>query len=157
MTQQTLPSLRVLDLHGNQLSSTTGLQLPSLQQLYLASNQLVGLEGLGALRQLTTLHLRENKLSSLSGLPPSMEALQYLNLRANAIAELSEVNQLQSLPFLRALILAGRLSCMQAMCKCVQAVPCFVLHTKKGWGRSLPAWEQSYNGMHGIFCRVSSE
>jgi len=81
MTQRTLPSLRVLDLHGNQLSSTTGLQLPSLQRLYLASNQLAGLEGLGTLRQLTTLHLRENKLSSLSGLPPSMEALQYLNLR----------------------------------------------------------------------------
>ena len=28
--------------------------------------------------------------------------------RANAIAEISEVNRLQSLPFLRALILAGR-------------------------------------------------
>jgi len=47
------------------------------------------------------------------------------------------------------------------MCKCVQApasslvpmqaVPYFALHAKqkkKSWGRSLPAWEQSYDGMH---------
>lgn len=81
LTQQTLPSLQVLDLHGNQLSSTAGLQLPSLQRLYLASNKLTAVEGLGALRQLTTLHLRDNQVSSLEGLPPSMEALQYLNLR----------------------------------------------------------------------------
>lgn len=47
-----------------------------------ASNQIDTLEGLTHLTQLTTLHLRENRLKSLSGLSENMSALQYINLRS---------------------------------------------------------------------------
>ena len=73
--------MRSLDLHNNQLTSTAGIRLPTLQKLYLASNKLTQLEGLEPLKQLTTLHLRDNQISTLDGFAPSMEALQYLNLR----------------------------------------------------------------------------
>lgn len=90
-------------------------------------HRLTGVDGLGQLRQLTTLHLRENRVASLDGFSPSMEALQYLNLRyhgnltqwptmsldysmlcsrSNSVSELSEVGKLGCLPMLRALILA---------------------------------------------------
>lgn len=101
-----LPNLRSLDLHGNQLASVTGLQLPLLQKLYLASNKLTSLEGLSGLRQLTTLHARDNQVALLEGLTPSMAALQYLNLRANHVADVSEVTKLHPLPRLHGLVLA---------------------------------------------------
>ena len=82
LTPQNLPSLRTLDLHSNALTSTVGIQLPALQKLYLASNRLAKLEGLEGLRQLTTLHLRANRITSCDGFAPSMEALQYLNFRS---------------------------------------------------------------------------
>ena len=110
------PCLRLLDLHGNKLTSVAGLQLPTLQRLYLASNSLskcerergreggrekerkkekeketgrvllhlvftADLTGLGGLRKLAILHVRENQIASLDGLPPSMESLQYFNIR----------------------------------------------------------------------------
>jgi Leucine-rich repeat (LRR) protein len=101
-----LPSLRSLDLHGNQLSSVAGIQLPSLQKLYIASNKLSSLEGLSSLRQLTTLHARDNQVASLEGLTPSMAALQYLNLRSNHVADNAEVVKLRPLPLLRGIVLA---------------------------------------------------
>lgn len=76
-----LPCLQSLDLHNNQLTSTAGIRVLTLQKLYLAANKLIQLEGLEPLKQLTTLHLRDNQISTLDGFAPSMEALQYLNLR----------------------------------------------------------------------------
>ena len=55
--------------------------MPTLRKLYLASNKLTKLEGLDGLSQLTILHLRENKIDSLDGLPQTLESLQYVNLR----------------------------------------------------------------------------
>ena len=106
LTDKCLPSLKALDLHGNQLASTVGISSSSLQKLYLAQNKLTSLEGLECLRSLTTLHLRSNQVATLDGFAPSMDALQYLNLRGNAVAEMQEVAKLRSLSFLRALILA---------------------------------------------------
>ncbi|XP_064385299.1 leucine-rich repeat-containing protein 23-like [Halichondria panicea] len=106
LTETQLPCLTSLDLHGNKLTSTIGIHLPSLQKLYLASNTLTKLEGLEGLRQLTTLHVRENQITTLDGFAPSMEGLQYLNLRGNAVEVLSELTKLQCLPFLRGLVLA---------------------------------------------------
>lgn len=107
LTANDLPCLRHLDLSANPLASTAGLSLPSLLRLYLASCSLSRLEGLEGLRQLTTLHARDNQLTSLEGFAASMEALQYFNVRGNDVAELSELKHLQPLPFLRALVLAG--------------------------------------------------
>lgn len=46
-----------------------------------AQNTIQKLEGLEGLEQLTTLHLRDNKLETLDGFCSSMKCLQYLNLR----------------------------------------------------------------------------
>ncbi|XP_015274279.1 PREDICTED: leucine-rich repeat-containing protein 23 [Gekko japonicus] len=100
-----LSNLHTLELRSNSLKTTTGLYLPKLKNLYLAQNSISNLEGLEDLTQLTTLHLRDNMLESLDGFSESMKALQYLNLRGNAIAQLDEVAKLQKLPMLRALVL----------------------------------------------------
>ncbi|XP_074015569.1 leucine-rich repeat-containing protein 23 [Numenius arquata] len=78
-------SLQTLELRGNMLESTAGLNLSKLKNLYLAQNAIRSLEGLEGLGQLTTLHLRDNKLKTLDGFCSSMKCLQYLNLRGVSI------------------------------------------------------------------------
>ncbi|XP_037370324.1 gamma-enolase isoform X1 [Talpa occidentalis] len=78
---QKLRSLHTLELRGNQLSSTLGINLPKLKNLFLAQNQLKKVEGLENLSNLTTLHLRNNQIDTLSGFSKEMKSLQYLNLR----------------------------------------------------------------------------
>ncbi|XP_034446402.1 leucine-rich repeat-containing protein 23-like isoform X1 [Hippoglossus hippoglossus] len=100
-------NLATLELRGNLLKTTDGINLPNLQRLYLAQNAIKRLEGLEKLEHLTTLHLRDNQLESLDGLSPNMKCLQYLNVRGNAI---SDENTLQCLGLvsktLRALVLS---------------------------------------------------
>ncbi|KAM6141049.1 leucine-rich repeat-containing protein 23 [Pterocles gutturalis] len=98
-------SLQILELQGNMLESTAGLNLPKLKSLYLAQNAIWSLEGLEGLGQLTTLHLRDNQLETLDGFCSSMKCLQYLNLRNNGIRSLQEVAKLQVLPMLQTLVL----------------------------------------------------
>ncbi|XP_074839714.1 leucine-rich repeat-containing protein 23 [Carettochelys insculpta] len=100
-----LTSLHTLELRGNKLQTTAGLHLPKLRNLYLAQNFITHLEGLEELVQLTSLHLRDNKLETLDGFSKSMKCLQYLNLRGNGILNLQEMAKLQVLPMLRALVL----------------------------------------------------
>ncbi|KAM6924389.1 leucine-rich repeat-containing protein 23 [Xenentodon cancila] len=78
-------NLVTLELRGNLLDTTAGINLPTLQRLYLAQNSIKHLDGLEKLECLTILHLRDNKLETLDGLSPSMKCLQYLNVRGNAI------------------------------------------------------------------------
>lgn len=107
LDQEHLPCLRVLDLHSNKLESSAGIQLPTLQKLYLASNKLTQCDGLQQLHKLTTLHLRDNQIATLDGFMPSQAALQYLNLRANALQDMAQLQKLKCLPLLRGLVLAG--------------------------------------------------
>uniref|UniRef100_A0A8C4WBV3 Leucine-rich repeat-containing protein 23 n=1 Tax=Gopherus evgoodei TaxID=1825980 RepID=A0A8C4WBV3_9SAUR len=100
-----LTNLHTVELRGNKLETTTGLHLPKLKNLYLAQNFITHLEGLEELVQLTTLHLRDNRLVTLDGFSKSMKCLQYLNLRGNGILNLQEMAKLQVLPMLRALVL----------------------------------------------------
>ena len=102
-----LPCLNFLDLHANQLASIAGILLPTLQKLYVASNKLTRCDGIQGLHQLTTLHMRDNQITSLDGFVTNLGALQTLNIRANAIENLSEITKLKCLPLLRALVLAG--------------------------------------------------
>ncbi|XP_040834958.1 leucine-rich repeat-containing protein 23 [Ochotona curzoniae] len=102
---QKLSSLHTLELRGNQLKSTMGINLPKLKNLYLAQNMLKKVEGLENLSSLTTLHLRDNQIETLSGFSKEMKSLQYLNLRGNMVADLSELAKLRDLPKLRALVL----------------------------------------------------
>ncbi|EHB18628.1 Leucine-rich repeat-containing protein 23 [Heterocephalus glaber] len=100
-----LQSLHTLELRGNQLYTTAGINLPKLKKLFLAQNMLKNVEGLENLSDLTTLHLRDNHIESLSGFSKEMQSLQYLNLRGNAITSLGELAKLRDLPKLRALVL----------------------------------------------------
>ncbi|XP_032110534.1 leucine-rich repeat-containing protein 23 [Sapajus apella] len=102
---QKLISLHTVELRGNQLESTLGINLPKLKNLYLAQNLLKKVEGLENLSNLTTLHLRDNQIDTLSGFSKEMKSLQYLNLRGNLVANLGELAKLQDLPKLRALVL----------------------------------------------------
>ncbi|XP_058022848.1 leucine-rich repeat-containing protein 23 [Ahaetulla prasina] len=100
-----LSKLHTMELRGNSLKSTAGIYLPKLKNLYLAQNTISRLEGLENLEQLTTLHLRDNLIEVLDGFSSNMKSLQYLNLRGNAIAQVQELEKLQVLPMLRALVL----------------------------------------------------
>ncbi|KAL4701594.1 hypothetical protein H8959_015598 [Pygathrix nigripes] len=102
---QKLISLHTVELRGNQLESTLGINLPKLKNLYLAQNMLKKVEGLEDLSNLTTLHLRDNQIDTLSGFSREMKSLQYLNLRGNMVANLGELAKLRDLPKLRALVL----------------------------------------------------
>ena len=108
LNNSNLPCLRILDVHANRVRNITGLQLPTLQKLYLASNKLAHCDGIQGLHQLTTLHLRDNPISTLDGFVPSLAALQYINLRSAAVEEPSELAKLKCLPMLRALVLTGQ-------------------------------------------------
>ncbi|XP_032535866.1 leucine-rich repeat-containing protein 23 [Chiroxiphia lanceolata] len=105
LSKDQLFSLEVLELRGNKLKTTAGLSLPKLKKLYLAQTNIRSLEGLEGLEQLETLHLRDNKLEILDGFSSSMKCLQYLNLRNNGISSFQEVEKLQVLPTLQALVL----------------------------------------------------
>ncbi|XP_063250260.1 leucine-rich repeat-containing protein 23 [Prinia subflava] len=105
LSQDQLFSLQVLELRGNQLKTTAGLGVSKLKKLYLAKNTICSLEGLEEFEQLETLHLRDNKLEALDGFSDSMKCLQYLNLRSNGIKSFQEVEKLQVLPMLQALVL----------------------------------------------------
>ncbi|CAK6443738.1 unnamed protein product [Pipistrellus nathusii] len=100
-----LISLHTLELRGNQLETTIGINLPMLKNLFLAQNFLKRVEGLDNLKNLTTLHLRDNQIDSLTGFSEELKALQYLNLRGNMISNLQELTKIQNLPKLRALVL----------------------------------------------------
>lgn len=105
MDPERLISLHTLELRGNQLESTVGINIPTLKNLFLAQNMLKKVEGLEQLKNLTTLHLRDNQIDTLSGFSEGMKSLQYLNLRANMVSNLQELAKLQNLPKLRALVL----------------------------------------------------
>lgn len=63
------------------------------------------LEDLNELKNLSALHLRDNKIEALNGFSESMESLQYINLRGNVLTTFDEIKKLHILPKLRALVL----------------------------------------------------
>ncbi|RLV98970.1 hypothetical protein DV515_00010158 [Chloebia gouldiae] len=105
LSHDQLFSLEVLELRGNKIKTTAGLGVSKLKKLYLAKNTICSLEGLEEFEQLETLHLRDNKLEALDGFSNSMKCLQYLNLRSNGIKSFQEVEKLQVLHMLQALVL----------------------------------------------------
>ncbi|KOC66130.1 Leucine-rich repeat-containing protein 23 [Habropoda laboriosa] len=100
-----LENLKHFELRGNILTTTNGIFFPRLTRLFLAENQIEKLEGLEILVNLTTLHLRSNKLSNLTGFDSRCVKLNYLNLRNNEIIKLSELEKLSCLPALETLVI----------------------------------------------------
>lgn len=98
-----MPSLAILQLHGNQLSSLGPLPPSALQQLEeldLDDNLLEDwgeVAHLGALPRLAHLRLNNNRLTELRPTPGSFPALRALQLSGNAISDLSSVGALDAL------------------------------------------------------------
>jgi len=101
-----LTNLTFLELRGNRLTSIEGIEIPTLKSLYLAANRLTDLCGIGKMVNLQTLHVRDNQIASLDGFSDSMTRLNYVNLRGNSVAEISELEKLQVLPELQSISLS---------------------------------------------------
>ncbi|KAG2444570.1 hypothetical protein HXX76_001315 [Chlamydomonas incerta] len=129
------PSLQVLQLGANCISSIASLQLGAalagLRSLFLQANDITrvdGLEGLLALQELVLdrnrvryldpeqllgvprlreLRLEENGLRSLSGLHPLARSLQALHVGSNRISEPADLDRLTVLTGLLEVTLAG--------------------------------------------------
>ncbi len=76
-----------------------------MKSLFIAANQINTLVDLDELKNLSALHLRDNKLDRLDGFSDKLAALQYINLRGNLISDYAEVKKLQVVPKLRAIVL----------------------------------------------------
>ncbi|XP_055021825.1 leucine-rich repeat-containing protein 23 isoform X2 [Boleophthalmus pectinirostris] len=87
-------NLTTLELRGNQMETTEGINLPNLRHLYMAKNVIKHLGGMEKLERLQTLHLRDNQIKTLDGLNFNMTCLQYLNVRGNKV---EDENAIQSL------------------------------------------------------------
>lgn len=77
-----LSRLKLIELRGNKLTSTRGLDLQNIQKIYLGENLIQNVDGLENMEHLTTLYLRHNDISLLNGFSEGMKNLQYLNLRS---------------------------------------------------------------------------
>ncbi|KAK6626547.1 hypothetical protein RUM44_009020 [Polyplax serrata] len=104
-----LTKLTQLELRGNLLQSTLGIEYANLVNLYLAQNQITELKGIETLVNLQRCHLRENPLSNLSGFSSSNFNLKYLNIRKCHIKAVEDVKPLTVLPALRELIIKGNI------------------------------------------------
>ena len=76
-----LPNLQTLELRENKLVSNKGIKINSLKSVFIAANMITSLEDLAELKNLSALHIRDNKLEKLDGFSDKMQALQYINLR----------------------------------------------------------------------------
>lgn len=76
-------------------------------RLFLAGNQIERVEGLGVLVNLSTLHLRGNRLANLDGFTERCRSLNYVNLRDNKLPKISELRKLNCLPNLETLVVSG--------------------------------------------------
>uniref|UniRef100_A0A1I8GH90 Protein phosphatase 1 regulatory subunit 22 n=1 Tax=Macrostomum lignano TaxID=282301 RepID=A0A1I8GH90_9PLAT len=101
-----LPSLRTLFMQGNELQTTDGLQSGQLRELVLDRNKLrtINLSGCPYVQEL---HVEENRLKDLGGIPDHCPYLHTLYISANKLAELAELDRLHSLTRLQSLTLLG--------------------------------------------------
>ncbi|XP_034383155.1 toll-like receptor 5 [Cyclopterus lumpus] len=96
-TFASLTNLRVLDLSYNHIGalgfgSFSGL--PQLKALYLTGNSLRDLDFPASLPSLDYLHLKDNKLTSVSSLTRFAGNIMHLDIQDNRLTNLGDVNQL---------------------------------------------------------------
>ncbi|KAI8913666.1 hypothetical protein EDD86DRAFT_201175, partial [Gorgonomyces haynaldii] len=118
-----MPRLRILFLQGNRITKIDGLeQMTGLLELGLDKNQIRGADPLSflSLINLKALHLKENRLRSLSHFD-CMPNLQMLFLANNRIHELSEIEKMK-LPSLLELSLASNSVCRKQLYRIAIAI-----------------------------------
>lgn len=101
-----LPALHTLHLSNNCLTQIRGLDGLPLEELSIDHNQIAYLETLDTLPRLQRLFCSHNRLTSLDGLQ-RCTALNLIDASSNQLSVIREVEYLQPLPTLNALILAG--------------------------------------------------
>ncbi|KAM3171558.1 hypothetical protein ACTXT7_016385 [Hymenolepis weldensis] len=81
LNQFKLRSLETLELHGNKIASTDGLEnLFDLKTLYCSGNLLRSVGDLSKMQGLVTLYLMDNRIQHLDGFINGLPKLKYLNL-----------------------------------------------------------------------------
>lgn len=93
-----------LRMYINMYCFLSGICCPSLVHLFLAENRIEKIKDLEFLVNLKTLHLRSNELTSLDGFSKECRSLNYINLRDNKLAKISELRKLCCLPNLEIII-----------------------------------------------------
>ena len=127
-----LPSLTVVNLHGNKIKTITGLDaLVNLQRLDLSSNSITAITGLDSLRSLVHLDISANRLTTVTGLRclfnlhtlvlaynqitslaglADMSGPHYhissIELQGNHVGDMKELLSIRELPHLQALTLS---------------------------------------------------
>lgn len=88
-------NLRILKSIDNKFKNLVPFKtMPRLEELYLGNNAIASLSGWESLPELRKLHLRRNKIEKIDEELPPLEKLEYLNLRANKIASMEQVERL---------------------------------------------------------------
>lgn len=96
------PTIRVLKSVDNKFKSIAVFKaMPLLEELYLANNQITALTGWEQLPALRKLHLRRNKIEKYDEEAPPLENLEWINLRANKVANMEFLERLFKLEKLR--------------------------------------------------------
>eukprot|EP00966_Prymnesium_polylepis_P248608 5748052-Prymnesium_polylepis.1 len=107
-----LPVLEQLKLNGSSIPSIRflGTSLSKLRVLWICRCGLSGLEGLSALPELQELYVAFNEVSALSCITEA-ERLEILDLEANAIADMEQVEWVSLVPTLQEVTLRGNPVC----------------------------------------------
>jgi Leucine-rich repeat (LRR) protein len=88
-------NIRILKSVDNKFKSFAIFKaMPLLEELYLANNNLTVLTGWEQLPALRKLHLRRNKIEKFDEEAPTLENLEYINLRANKIGTMDLLQRL---------------------------------------------------------------
>lgn len=104
-----MPNLKLLSANENQLTKVGDLTgLPHLTHLYLSANRLSDVDNLHLFlgNNIVHLDLSQNHVSSLRGFS-ALVSLHGLDLGSNIVADISEVQYIQSLEKLDYLVLTG--------------------------------------------------
>ena len=100
-------ALKMLDISENHITHVENMDDLHLEALYLAQNQLTTLDGISTLSKLQVLNVKHNEIKSLAALSAEdIPRLRKLCISENQVCHISEVEKLQSFPFLCDLFLA---------------------------------------------------
>lgn len=88
-------NIRIVKSIDNKFKSLVPFKsMPKLEELYMANNAVSSLSGWDSLPELRKLHLRRNKIEKIDEELQPLEKLEYLNLRANRLISMEQVERL---------------------------------------------------------------